>query len=60
MTGVVSIVDDKVATITGDLIEPLEMYISHHEETSKNQLDNAKQMFHDYYETSTKYKECKR
>ena len=57
---VVTIVDDKIATISGDLIEPLEMYIGHHGETSKNQLESAKMMFHDYYETSTKHKECKR
>ena len=42
VTSVISIIDDKVATITGDLIEPLEMYIGHHEETSRNQLESAK------------------
>ena len=34
--GLVSLVDDKVATIMGDLIEPLEIYIGHHEATSRN------------------------
>ena len=27
-------VDEKAAMIAGDLVEPLELYISHHEQTS--------------------------
>lgn len=46
--------------IGGDLVEPLELYISHHEHTSQQQFDQARQIFHDYYEKQTKHKECKK
>jgi hypothetical protein len=31
---VLKTVDERVAQITGDLVEPLELYISHHDMTS--------------------------
>lgn len=53
-------VDEKAAMIAGDLVEPLELYISHHEQTSLQQFDQARQFFHDYHEKHTKHKECKK
>lgn len=35
MTYILKSVDDKVKIIAGDLVEPLELYISHHEHTSQ-------------------------
>lgn len=53
------IVEDRVSLITGDLIEPLEMYISHHEQTSESQFDQAKNIFHEMHEKQMAHAECK-
>ena len=60
MNIVLRTVDEKVAMISGDLVEPLELYISHHETTSQTQFDQARQFFHEYHEKQTKHKECKK
>lgn len=36
------LLEERVTHITGDLIEPLDMYINHHEQTSLQQFDQAK------------------
>jgi len=53
-------VGEKAALITGDLVEPLELYINHHEQTSQQQFEQARHFFHEYYEKHTKHKECKK
>ena len=52
--------EERVTHITGDLIEPLDMYINHHEQTSSQQFEQANQLYHDLYEKQTKHSECKR
>ena len=32
--GLIRFIEERVTHITGDLIEPLDMYINHHEQTS--------------------------
>ena len=54
------LLEERVTHITGDLIEPLDMYINHHEQTSLQQFDQAKSIYHDLYEKQTKHSECKR
>lgn len=60
MTQLLNLLEERVTHITGDLIEPLDMYINHHEQTSNQQFDQAKQIYHDLYEKQTKHSECKR
>lgn len=50
MICIMKAIDEKVKLITGDLVEPLELYISHHEQTSTQQFEQARQFFHDYHE----------
>ncbi len=56
----VVIIEEKIQLITGDLLEPLEMYIGHHDQTLQQQFTQARQIFHDYYEKQAKYTECKK
>ena len=39
-----NLVEDRVALIAGDLIEPLNMYIQHHNTTSQEQFDKANEI----------------
>ena len=53
-------VDEKAKMILSDLVEPLELFISHHDQTSSQQFEQARQFFHDYHEKQIKHKECKK
>ena len=44
------LIEDKVGMMTGDLIEPMDTYIEHHELVSRTQLDKASHLFHNYHE----------
>ena len=57
---VTDLIDEKATLIARDIIEPLELYIHHHDQTSNLQFDQARQFFHDFYEKKTKHTECKR
>jgi hypothetical protein len=50
MTQQHKIIEERVNLIIGDLIEPLEMYISHHDQTSTQQFKQANKLFHDLKE----------
>ena len=54
------IVDDRVSLIQGDLIEPLNMYIQHHETTSQDQFERAIEILHNLHEKQIKHDECHR
>ena len=43
-----------------DIIEPIEVYINHHEQTSFKQFDLAAQIFHELHEKQIKHEECKK
>lgn len=60
MEKLVGIIEERIVLIANDLIEPLDMYINHHNETFHSQFDSAKQLYHDLYEKETKHTECKR
>ena len=60
MQAIVEVLDERVQLLQNDLVEPLDMYINHHNETFHLQFDQAKQLFHDLYEKETKHNECKR
>jgi hypothetical protein len=38
----VVIIEEKIQLITGDLLEPLEMYIGHHDQTLQQQFTQAR------------------
>ena len=57
---IIKSIEEKATMMAGDLIEPLELYISHHEQTSQQQFEQARQFFHDYHEKQTKHQECKK
>jgi len=42
INGIVSIIDERITLIANDLIQPLDMYINHHNETFHTQFDQAK------------------
>ena len=42
------------------MIEPLEMYISHHDQTSTQQFKQANKLFHDLKDNQSNHQECKR
>jgi len=51
---------ERLTLFTGDLVEPLDLYISHRDQTCKKQFDQAKQAFHELVEKETKHAEYKR
>ena len=57
---VIRSVDERAKMILSDLVEPLELFITHHDQTSSQQFDQARQFFHDYHEKLIKHKECKK
>ena len=54
------LIEDKDGMITGDLIEPMDTYIEHHELVSRTQLDKASHLYHNYYEQQSKQAEFQR
>lgn len=44
------IIEERVNLITGDLVEPLEMYISHHDQTSQQQFKQANKLYNELLE----------
>lgn len=51
---------DRTMLINGDLIEPLEMYLQHHDQKCVTQFDQAKLLLQQYYEKEENYAESKR
>lgn len=57
---IVKIAQERVTLIAGDLIEPLDLYITHHEQASSESFESARNLFHEFYEKDIKHTECKR
>ena len=51
---------ERMNLFAGDIIEPLELYIQHREQTCKKQLDQAKQAFNEVNEKELRHQEYKR
>jgi len=51
----VNIVEDRVLLIKGDLIEPLEVYMAHHEKTKLEQFDQAQTLLDGFLEKEERH-----
>jgi hypothetical protein len=56
----VTVVEDRVTLIAGDLIEPLNMYIQHHNSTSDEQFTKANKIYLNVQEKDIRHEESKK